>query len=296
VNRRRPCCSRPGRAPPSSVTSLGPSARIRDLRPDRREDFPRSAGDRPATCRTAARGRIPENPHGPVDARHLSAFHPVDGGGLLGRESTWARWRSWGRHDVARTERCALRSDRPTHPGSNFASTCAMYACYPQLVNGYLPSPRPSIAAAPRDVGEGRERPRTVREPGWPETQQEIHPGIIRPGNRCESSRVLDRVGLGSSDRECPRAGRDFRASGPRRLGHHACGDRRCGFHRYRHARDHCGRLAVPEPACDYHAAQTVTSRPDDPVGVVVGRLMVPSERPGHTASPSPWERPVTLG
>src|SRR5262249_10249908 len=78
VNRRRPCCSRPGRAPPSPVTSLGPSARNRDLRPDRREDFPRSAGDRPATCRSAARGRIPENPHGPVDARHLSASHPVN--------------------------------------------------------------------------------------------------------------------------------------------------------------------------------------------------------------------------
>src|SRR5262249_51547029 len=38
---------------------------------------PRSAGDRPATCCTAARGPIPQNPDAPVDARHLSAFHSL---------------------------------------------------------------------------------------------------------------------------------------------------------------------------------------------------------------------------
>jgi hypothetical protein len=34
-------------------------------------------------------------------------------------------------------KRCALRSDRPTHPGSNLAARCDLYACHPRLVNGY---------------------------------------------------------------------------------------------------------------------------------------------------------------
>ncbi len=34
--------------------------------------------------------------------------------------------------------RCLLRSDRPTHPGSNFAARYALYVCHHQLVNSYL--------------------------------------------------------------------------------------------------------------------------------------------------------------
>src|SRR5262245_13995994 len=34
--------------------------------------------------------------------------------------------------------RRVLRSDRPKHSGSVFAARCTLYACRPQLVNGYL--------------------------------------------------------------------------------------------------------------------------------------------------------------
>src|SRR5262245_5883427 len=75
---------------------------------------------------------------------------------------------------------CALRSDRPTHPGSHFAARYHLDACYPRLVNGCENVGWGGRIPAPPTSPSRKAPSRVVIEPRDGGPTAEIHPD--RPG------------------------------------------------------------------------------------------------------------------